>query len=216
MLPRMRVVFLGNDPWSVASLEELDRSGLDVVLVATRAPQPAGRGSGLRPTAVAEAARRLGLPLAEVESVRMGGGLEALRAADADALVVVAYGEILTTEVLDLPRIACVNAHFSLLPRWRGATPVQHAILAGDTVTGVTTMRMDRGLDTGPILLRVESPVSPDDDAGTLGERLAELAGPLVRATLERLAAGDLTLTRQPSDGVTYAPKLSAPERWID
>ncbi|MBI3648172.1 MAG: methionyl-tRNA formyltransferase [Actinobacteria bacterium] len=212
----MRVVFLGNDPWSVASLDALNRSELELALVVTRVPRPAGRGSKLTPTSVAVAARALGLPLAEVETVRSGEGLARIRGAGADLLAVVAYGEILPADLLSMPRLGCVNVHFSLLPRWRGASPARWTILAGDQVAGVTTMLMDEGLDTGPILLRSEVPVAPEDDAGSLGTKLAELGGRLLVESVEGLAAGEIVPAPQPLEGVTYAPKLTAEDRWID
>ena len=209
----VRVVFLGNDPWSVPPLEALVRAGgIEVALVVTRGPKPAGRGSTLTPTKVAEAAGALVLPLLETETVRSGAGLAALRDARPDSLVVVAYGEILTPEVLAVA--VPVNLHFSLLPRWRGAAPVQRALLAGDDVTGVTVMRMDEGLDTGPVLAQIEDPIRPQDDAGSLGARLADVGGSILAETLRRLTAID----PEPQDDAlaTLAPKLSTDERLID
>ena len=177
----MRIAFLGNDAWSVPSLRALAAADdVDVELVLTNPPRPAGRGSQLTPTAVADAAGELDLPLLEVDRVRDGEGFDALDAMEPDAIVVVAYGEILTPDVLDIPRLGAVNVHFSILPRWRGAAPVARAILEGDEVTGVTVMLMDEGLDTGPVLRSEETSIAPDEDAGTLGARLAELGAPLL------------------------------------
>jgi methionyl-tRNA formyltransferase len=213
----IRVAFLGNDPWSVPSLEALARAGdIAVALVVTNPQRPAGRGSKLTPTAVAEATRRLALPLIEVERVREGEGYAVLEEAEPDAIVVVAYGEILTADVLDLPRLGCVNVHFSLLPRWRGAAPVQHAILAGDEMTGVTLMLMDEGLDTGPILAQWEEPIREDDDAGTLGERLSVSGASLLVETLPGLAAGTIAPRSQDHVWATSAPKLGREERQVD
>ncbi len=145
----MQVAFVGNAPWSVPSLEAVAGSRHEVGLVLTRVPRPAGRGRRLTPTPVADAARRLDLPLLEVETIRSGPGLDALVQAAPDVLAVVAYGEILPEAVLGVPRIAPVNVHFSLLPKLRGAAPVQRAILDGGDVTGVTTIRIDAGMDTG-------------------------------------------------------------------
>jgi hypothetical protein len=184
-----RVVFLGSDRWSVPSLEALAESTHDVSLAATRVPKPAGRGSKLTPTPVADAARALGLPLAEVPTARSGAGFERLREARPDILVVVAYGEILPAAALDLAAIAPVNLHFSLLPELRGAAPVQRALLEGMTATGVTTIRMDEGLDTGPILLQAEEAIDPEDDAGSLGGRLAGIGGRLLVDTIDRTQA---------------------------
>jgi methionyl-tRNA formyltransferase len=213
----MRVAFLGNDPWSVPTMRALSAaSDVDVALVVTNPPRPAGRGSRLTPTAVADAAEAAGLPLLEVAGVKTGEGFAALDALEPDALVVVAYGEILTPDVLDIPVLGAVNVHFSLLPRWRGAAPVQRAILEGDTTTGVTVMLMDEGMDTGPILATVETAVGPDEDAGSLGARLAELGAPLVVDTLRRLDAGSADPRAQDAAAATYAPKLVPEEREID
>jgi methionyl-tRNA formyltransferase len=213
----VRVAFLGNDPWSVPPLEALTASeAVEVALVVTNPPRPAGRGSKLRSTAVAEAARASGLAVLETPGVRSGEGFGALAALTPDVIVVVAYGEILTPDVLDLPRLGCVNLHFSLLPRWRGAAPVQRAILEGDPVTGVTVMLMDEGLDTGPILAVREEPIGPQDDAGALGERLARLGGALLVETLPRLAAGDLEPASQEHADAVYAAKILPEERELD
>jgi methionyl-tRNA formyltransferase len=213
----MRVAFLGNDEWSVPSLRVL-ASGpdLDVELVLTNPPRPAGRGSQLTPTAVADAAGELDLPLLEVDRVRDGEGFDALDALEPDAIVVVAYGEILTPDVLDIPRLGAVNVHFSLLPRWRGAAPVQRTILEGDETTGVTAMLMDEGLDTGPILATAETPIGPEEDAGSLGTRLAALGGSLLIDVLRGLENGSLEPRSQDHTEVMYAPKLLPDERTID
>ncbi|HEX2069820.1 MAG TPA: methionyl-tRNA formyltransferase, partial [Actinomycetota bacterium] len=178
--------------------------------------RPAGRGSALVRTPVAEAAERLGLPLVETETVKSGGGFTALRASEPDVLAVVAYGEILPEEVLEMPTVAPVNVHFSLLPRLRGAAPVQRAIMEGAQVTGVTTIRMDAGMDTGPVLLQAEEPIRDDDDAGTLGERLAALGGRLLVETLDGLESGAIEEQPQDDAGATYAPKVKAEDRIID
>jgi methionyl-tRNA formyltransferase len=212
----VRVVFLGNAPWSVPSLEALAASSHEVALVITRSPRPAGRGNRPTPTPVAEAARRLGLPLQEVETVKSGPGFDALADAAPAVLAVVAYGEILPKSVLDIPRVAPVNVHFSLLPELRGAAPVQRAILQGLAVTGVTTILMDEGMDTGPILLQAEEPISPHDDAGSLGDRLAALGGRLLAETVDRLEAGTLVDRPQDEAKATYAPKLKPADRVID
>lgn len=213
----MRVAFLGNDPWSVATLRALrDTGDVEVALVVTNPPRPAGRGSRPTPTAVAEAADEDDLPLVEVDGVRSGAGFDALEALEPDALVVVAYGQILPSDVLDLPRLGSVNVHFSLLPRWRGAAPVQRTILEGDEVTGVTVMLMDEGMDTGPILATVETPVRPAEDAGELGGRLAGLGAPLLVDALHALEAGTVTPRPQDHSAATYAPKPEPEERVID
>lgn len=213
----MRVAFLGNDPWSVAPLRSLVAANeVDVDLVITNPARPAGRGSKLTPTTVAEAARSIGLEVLEVPGVRSGDGFAALDRLEPDALVVVAYGEILSPDVLDIPRLGAVNVHFSLLPRWRGAAPVQHAILAGDEVTGVTVMLMDEGMDTGPILATEETRIGPDEDAGSLGQRLSELGGPLLVAALRALEEGSIEPRSQDQAAATSAPKLKPEDRTID
>lgn len=212
----MRVVFLGNDVWSVPSLRALTDSSHELALVATRVPRPAGRGGKLRATSVAEAARTLDLPLAEVETVKGGAGLEAIQSGAPDVLVVVAYGEILPKDILEIPRSAPVNVHFSLLPALRGADPVRRAILEGLNVTGVTTIRMDEGADTGPVLLQQQEPILDSDDAGSLGARLAEAGGSLLIRTLDRLEAGDFQERPQDDAAATLAPKIRYEEEWLD
>jgi methionyl-tRNA formyltransferase len=215
-VPGLRVAFLGNDRWSVPSLEALAGSRHEVALVVTRPPRPGRRGGGPVPTPVARAALALGLPLLEVPTVRSGEGFERLRRAAADVLVVVAYGEILPREVLDLPPRGVVNVHFSLLPELRGAAPVEHAILRGLDRTGVTTMLLDEGLDTGPILLQAEEPIREGDDAGALGERLAGIGGRLLVETLDRLEAGTLEPRPQDPALASHAPRLGPGDRRID
>jgi methionyl-tRNA formyltransferase len=211
----MRVVFLGNAPWSVPSLEGLAESQHRPGLVMTRSARPAGRGSKLQRTPVAEAAERLGLSLHEIETVRSGPGFDALVEARPEALVVVAYGEILPKAVLDVPSVAPVNVHFSLLPELRGAAPVQRAILDGLDRTGVTTIHMDEGVDTGPILMQEEEPIRREDDAGALGERLAVLGGRTLVRTLDQLGTGRLRPRPQDEARATYAKKLTPEDREI-
>ena len=189
---------------------------MDVDLVVTNPPRPAGRGSQLTPTAVAGVAGSLDLPLLEVDRIRDGEGFDALDTLEPDAIVVVAYGEILTPDVLDIPRLGAVNLHFSLLPRWRGAAPVQRAILEGDETTGVTVMLMDEGLDTGPVLATVETAIGSEEDAGALGARLAELGAPLLVETLRALDEGTVEPRSQDHTTATFAPKLLPDERTID
>jgi len=212
----LRIAFLGNADWSVPSLESLDGSRHDVVLVLTRAPRPSGRGRRPAPTEVADAAGRLGIPLGEIATVRDGDGMRLLRDAEPDVLAVVAYGEILSMGVLSVPRLMPVNVHFSLLPMLRGAAPVQRAILEGLTRTGVTTMRMDEGLDTGPILMQTATGIGDTEDAGTLGARLAGLGGPLLVQTIDALADGVLQETPQDQSDATFAPKLTSDDEALD
>jgi methionyl-tRNA formyltransferase len=222
-VPSVRVVYLGNDAWSVPTLEALAQAeGVDVALVVTNPARPAGRGSKLTSTPVADMARRLGLPLAETESTRDKGFLERLDSITPDAIVVVAYGELLSSDVLRVPRLGSLNLHFSVLPRWRGASPVQHAILAGDSVTGVTVMLMDEGLDTGPVLARGEVAIRSDDDAGSLGERLATLGAEMVLEVIHGVAIGEpFSPSPQegsvsPSFGPSFAPKFGPADRVVD
>jgi methionyl-tRNA formyltransferase len=216
----IKVAFLGNAAWSVPALRALAEASprIGVALALTRGPRPGRRGAGPSPSPVAELARSLGLPLLETPTVRSGPGSDALRDLRPDVLVVVAYGELLPSSLLSLAPLGAVNLHFSLLPRWRGAAPVQRAILAGDRRTGVTTMLMDEGLDTGPVLERREEPIRSDDDAGSLGARLADAGGDLMVSSLEGLADG--TLEPRPQVGpATAALKLTAADRpipWSD
>jgi methionyl-tRNA formyltransferase len=213
----LSIAFLGNDPWSVPPLEAIAGDpDLDVRLVVTNPPRPAGRGGAPRPTAVASAARRLEVRLLEADGVTSGPGLEALHEVSPSVVVVAAYGEILDREVLELPPFGALNVHFSLLPRWRGAAPVQHALLAGDDRTGVTIMRMDEGLDTGPILNQLEEDVRPEDDAGALGARLAHLGGMLVVGVLRRLTVETIPGRPQDERAVTWAPRLGSEDRHLD
>ena len=209
-----RVVYLGNDAWSVPPLEALAADpGIDPVLVLTRTPRPGRRGAPPAPTPVAVSASELGLPLLEVPTVVTGPGLSALREADPDVVAVVAYGELLPREILDAARWGAVNLHLSLLPRWRGASPVQHALLAGDAETGVTTMLLDDGLDTGPVLAQAVAPIEPEDDAGSLGARLARLGGGLLAGSIVDLVAGRAAPRAQDGALATSAPKLTAEDR---
>lgn len=221
-MPASRVVFFGNDPWSVPTLDALASDDhVDVILVVTNPPRPAGRGSRLTPTPVAERARQLGLRAEETETTRDPAFVQRVRELAPDVAIVVAYGELLSADLLQAPRLGCVNVHFSLLPRWRGASPVQHAILAGDAVTGVSVMRMDEGLDTGPVLASHEVPIRADDDAGSLGERLAKVGAGSMLDVVRRFAAGaDVRATPQDPladlGPVAYAPKLGRDDRVID
>ncbi len=212
----MRVAFLGNDAWSVPSLEALAASPHDVVAVVTSMPKPAGRGNELTPTPVAEVARTLGLPLHEVETVKTGPGFKELATSGPDVLAVVAYGELLPVNVLHVPTVAPVNLHFSLLPQLRGASPVQTGLLLGLDKTGVTTIVMDRGLDTGPVILQSAEPIRPEDDAGSLGERLARLGAGVLVDSVDLLAAGPVAPRAQDHSLATFAPKFGPQDRLLD
>jgi methionyl-tRNA formyltransferase len=212
----VRVAFLGNDAWSVPSLRALAESPHEIAIVITAAPKPAGRGNELTPTSVAEAALLLGLPLAEVETVKTGAGFRELASSMPDVLAVVAYGELLPPNVLHVPTIAPVNLHFSLLPKLRGATPVQTALLLGHDTTGVSTIVMDRGMDTGPVILQREEPIGPADDAGTLGARLAAIGADVLVESIDMLGAGPVAPRPQDHSLATFAPKLAPHERVLD
>jgi methionyl-tRNA formyltransferase len=213
----LRVAFLGNDPWSVPPLEAISgEPDLNPVVVVTNPPKPAGRGSRPTRTAVAGAAERIGVPVVEADGVRSGPGFEALLSAAADVLVVVAYGHLLLRETLELCPYGAINLHFSLLPRWRGAAPVQHAILAGDVTTGVTVMRMDEGLDTGPILNQLVEEIRPEDDSGSLGARLAHNGGMLLAGVLRMLPMGGVPARPQDERLATSAGRLGPAERILD
>jgi len=215
-LPRMRVVFAGTPEFAVAALESLLATGHGLAAVLTRPDRPAGRGLAATPSPVRQAAARLGLPVLQPTSLRDPAVQARLRELAPEVLVVAAYGLILPQAVLDLPRYGALNIHASLLPRWRGAAPIQRALLAGDAVTGACIMQMDAGLDTGPVLLREELPILPQDTAGILHDKLAALGARLVVTALDGLARGTLRPTPQPRDGATYAPKLENHEALID
>jgi methionyl-tRNA formyltransferase len=209
----LRIAFLGNDRWSVPSLRAIADSSHELVAVITAAPKPAGRGNRLRPTPVADAAREGGLPLHEVGTVKAGAGLEALAACAPDLLVVVAYGEILPQTVLDLPEVAPVNLHFSLLPRLRGASPVQTALLEGLAETGVTTIVMDAGMDTGPVILQRAETIGPRDDAGSLGDRLASMGADVLVRTADLFAEGTVEPRPQDDAAATFTRRLGPKDR---
>ena len=212
----MRIAFLGTSEFAVPALQALVDAGHDVVAVYTRAPKPAGRGQQERKTPVHQLAERLGLPVRTPKTLKTDEEATAFRALDLDAAVVVSYGHILTKPFLKAPVLGCVNIHGSLLPRWRGAAPIHRAILAGDAETGVTTMRMDEGLDTGPMLLAERTPISAADTAETVHDRLAEMGATLIVSTLDGLMRRSIDPTPQPSEGVTYAHKLGKEEGMLD
>ncbi len=202
-----RTVFFGTPDFAAASLRALLDAGVPVPLVVTQPDRPVGRHSAPRPSAVAELAAARTIPTEKPERVKANAELLArLREARPDAIAVVAYGRILPSEILSLPRLGCVNVHASRLPRWRGASPVQAAILAGDTETGVATVRMDEGLDTGPVYLERRVPIGERETAGELSERLGLLGGELLVETLEGLAAGGLTPRPQEGEPTVCRP----------
>jgi methionyl-tRNA formyltransferase len=212
----MKLAFLGTSEFAVPALAALVEAGHDVVAVYTRAPRPAGRGQQERRTPVHERALALGLAVHTPKGLRSEQEAAAFKALDLDAAVVVSYGHILPKAFLEAPVLGCINIHGSLLPRWRGAAPIHRAILAGDAETGVTIMRMDEGLDTGPMLLAERTPISAADTAETVHDRLAELGGRLIVSTLDALVAKTIEPVPQPADGVTYAHKLGKEEGALD
>ena len=213
MTRSLRIAFLGNDRWSVPSLLALSDSEHELVAVVTAVPRPAGRGNELRPTPVAEAARATRLPLVEAETVKEGPGRGALAASRPDLLVVVAYGEILPQAVLDLPRVAPVNLHFSMLPALRGASPVQTSLLLGLEETGVTTIVMDAGMDTGPVLLQRAERIEPQEDSGSLGSRLATIGAEVLVESADRLATGTAEPRPQDDALATFTKRIGPDDR---
>ncbi|NDH62852.1 MAG: methionyl-tRNA formyltransferase [Alphaproteobacteria bacterium] len=212
----MKIAFLGTSAFAVPALKALVEAGHDVVAVYTRAPKPAGRGQQERRTPVHETAHALGLAVRSPKSLKGEDEALAFKALDLDAAVVVSYGHLLPKSFLDAPVLGCINIHGSLLPRWRGAAPIHRAILSGDRETGVTTMRMDEGLDTGPMLLAERTPISAADSAEAVHDRLAELGARLIVSTLDGLMRNTIDPVPQPSDGVTYAHKLGKEEGALD
>lgn len=212
----MRLAFMGTPAFAVPTLDALAAAGFDIAAVYSQPPRPAGRGKRLQPSAVHARAEALGLAVRTPVTLRDAAAQAAFAGLGLDAAVVVAYGLILPRPVLDAPRLGCVNLHASLLPRWRGAAPVQRAIMAGDAETGVCVMRMEQGLDTGPVLARLSTPIGADETAGELGERLARLGAPLVVETLRALGAGRATATPQPETGALYAAKIDKAEARLD
>jgi methionyl-tRNA formyltransferase len=212
----MKIAFLGTSEFAVPALQALAAAGHDIVVVYTRAPRPAGRGQQERRTPVHEAADALGLQIRTPRNLKAEEDAAAFKALDLDAAVVVSYGHILPKSFLDAPVLGCINIHGSLLPRWRGAAPIHRAILAGDAETGVTIMRMDEGLDTGPMLLAERTPISAGDTAQSVHDRLAELGGKLIVSTLDGLMRRTIDAVPQPEEGVTYAHKLGKEEGVLD
>jgi len=202
-----RIVFMGSPDFAVPALEALENK-YTVVGVVTQPNRPAGRSGDLKPPAIKEAALRLGIPSIQPEKLRQPEALYQLRAWAPDVIVVAAFGQILRTNVLELPRFGCINIHGSLLPRWRGAAPIQAAILAGDPETGITIMKMDAGVDTGLILSQRKLPIAPNETGGSLFAKMAPLGAQLLLETLPRYLSGELVPVPQPEAGITYASML--------
>jgi methionyl-tRNA formyltransferase len=212
----MRLIFAGTPEFAAAALKSLITAGHEIALVLTQPDRPAGRGMKLKASPIKELALAHHLPVAQPASLREAGTQEMLRNVHADAMVVAAYGLILPRAVLDIPRLGCLNIHASLLPRWRGAAPIQRAILAGDAETGITIMQMDEGLDTGPMLLKKTCAIGVDDTAQTLHDKLALLGGEAIVEALELATRGALQAQPQTAADATYAAKLSKDEAAID
>ena len=212
----MRIVFAGTPEFAVPPLAALCASRHEVVGVLTQPDRPAGRGRKLATSAIKDFALQQGLPIAQPQTLRSAEGRESLADWQPDVLVVVAYGLILPGEVLSMPRFGCLNIHASLLPRWRGAAPIQRAILAGDEYTGVTLMQMDAGLDTGPMMLQRRVAIGADVDSAALHATLAQVGAEALLETLDGLETGTLAAQPQPLSGVTYAAKIDKAEARID
>jgi len=207
---------MGTPEFAVPTLTEIVAAGHDVVAVYTRAPKPAGRGQGERKSPVHLAAEGFGIPVRTPKSLRSDEEQAAFAALGADVGVIVAYGLILPKPILDAPRLGCLNLHGSLLPRWRGAAPIQRAVLAGDARTGIMVMQMDEGLDTGPVGLVDEMPIGPDMTTGELHDKMMRVGADLMGRALAALERGSLTFTPQAEEGVTYAKKIEKAESRID
>lgn len=193
----MKLVFMGTPDFAVPSLQALVKNGHEVMAVFTQPDRPAGRGKNLRPSPVKVAAQELGLSLNQPEKVKTPESIQLLKELRPEAIIVVAYGQILSKEILELPRYGCINVHASLLPDWRGAAPIHWAIIQGEKKTGVTTMQMDVGLDTGDMLMKAEYPISEESTTGEVHEALAQLGGELLIKTLSALTKGELQATPQ-------------------
>ena len=216
MTEPLRIAFMGSPDFAVPVLAALAAAGHEIACVYSQPPRPAGRGKKLRPTPVHQWAEARCIDVRTPRSLKKAPEQEAFAALDLDAAVVVAYGLILPQEVLDAPRLGCMNMHASLLPRWRGAAPIHRAVLAGDKVTGVQAMIMEAGLDTGPVLATAETEILPSDTTGSVHDRLAELGANLSVTALAGLADGTLTPVAQSEDGATYAHKITSEDQRID
>ncbi|KSW25019.1 MULTISPECIES: methionyl-tRNA formyltransferase [unclassified Pseudomonas] len=216
MSQALRIVFAGTPEFAAEHLKALLDTPHQIVAVYTQPDRPAGRGQKLMPSPVKQLAAQHGLPVLQPPTLRNPEAQAELAALQPDLMVVVAYGLILPQAVLDIPRLGCINSHASLLPRWRGAAPIQRAVQAGDAESGVTVMQMEAGLDTGPMLLKVVTPISPEDTGGSLHDRLARLGPPAVVEAIAGLAAGTLKGEVQDDALATYAHKLSKDEAKLD
>jgi methionyl-tRNA formyltransferase len=211
-----RIAFMGSPDFAVPALRELIARGREIVCVYSQPPRPAGRGQQLRKTPVHQFAEAHGIEVRTPKSLKRADAQEAFAALDLDLAIVVAYGLILPKPILEAPKHGCVNLHGSLLPRWRGAAPIQRALMAGDRETGVETMQMEEGLDTGPVFATARTSIEPDDTTQSLHDRLAALGAPLLADTVDAIERGAARATPQSGEGVTYAHKITAVETRID
>ena len=212
----MRILFMGTPEFALISLEKLIEAGEEVVGVITQPDRPRGRGRRVTASPVKAFAQEKAIPVYQPERLKDGEVLEKLAGFAPDLIVVVAYGKILPREVLELPPLGCINVHASLLPRYRGAAPIHWAIIRGEGVTGVTTMYIDEGMDTGDIILQEEVPILPEDNAGTLHDKLAHAGARLLLDTVARIKAGTEPRIPQPEEGVSYAPPLERTDEILD
>jgi methionyl-tRNA formyltransferase len=216
-MARLRIVFMGTPEIAARSLQALlGDSRLHVLAVVSQPDQPKGRGLKLQPTPAKQAATAAGVPVIQPESVRAPEFFQTLRDIDPELIVVTAFGRILPGEILNLPRLGCINVHTSLLPKYRGAAPIQHAILNGEKETGVTIMKMDAGMDTGDILSQLSTPIGPEDDASTLYQRLGDLGATLLLETIAEYSAGRIQPSPQPPENASHAPRILKQDGHID
>jgi len=212
----MRIIFAGTPEFAARALGALLNANHDLVLVLTQPDRPAGRGMQAHASAVKQLALSRNLPLRQPQTLRDAPEQQVLAAVDADVMVVAAYGLILPQAVLNLPRRGAINIHASVLPRWRGAAPIQRALLAGDSTTGISIMQMEAGLDTGPILLVEETPIEDSDTSETLHDRLADMGARLIVEALQQIDGNTQIARAQPESGATYAKKLTKADTFID
>lgn len=212
---KIKTIFMGSPEFAIPSLQALAEIS-ELVGIVTQPDRQAGRGRKITPPPVKSLAEKMGMEVYQPTTLRTDEAIAKLRSWSPDVIVVTAFGQILRQNVLDLPRFGCINVHASLLPRWRGAAPINAAILHGDPETGITIMKMDAGLDTGPILSSAAIPIAPDDNAGILSIKLAELGGELLTKTLPKYIAGEIEPRPQPVEGFTYAPLLTKNDGKLD
>ena len=213
---KLRLIFMGTPRFAVPILEALLQSEDEVLAVVTQPDKPAGRGKKLTPPPVKQLAQRHGLLVFQPEKIKEPSFLEELKALHPDVIVVAAYGKILPKEVLEIPKFGCINVHASLLPKFRGAAPINWAIISGEKETGVTIMQMDEGMDTGDILLQEKIDIAPEETAGTLHDKLSLLGARLIVEALKLLKEGRLAPRKQPEEGVSYAPVLKKEDGFLD